>query len=418
MVEYHRPQRVLYVVSRFPCISTTFTANEMAVIASEGVEVWIAPIWKTLPNYTPHELEKPLLPNVIRPKWHKPGTWLKLLKGLIRQPRVLWLIARLFPGHLKSIYLPPKLLSAIPRGLYLGQWCVENRIDHIHAHFLTSPTTVALIASMISGIPYSFTGHAHDITSHRPHNVSGSVKLKLRHAAFGVTISHYNHRYMLEHWPKSANVDVLYNGIDTERFRASENRQVRNGQPWRVMSVSRLVEKKGYEFLIRAVAQLYRQGVAIRLDIFGDGNQRQALQNLIERLEANAYITLHGTILQEALSDKFRHADVFALACVLLPQGDSDGLPTVLIEALASELPTISTQVTGIPEIIQDGITGLCVPPGDVQRLAEAILWMLDHPEAAQAMGRRGRQLVLEQFDRRKNARLLLTRWRELYTAS
>jgi glycosyltransferase involved in cell wall biosynthesis len=213
-------------------------------------------------------------------------------------------------------------------------------------------------------------------------------------------------------------VDVLYNGIDTERFRASENRQVRNGQPWRVMSVSRLVEKKGYEFLIRAVAQLYRQGVAIRLDIFGDGNQRQALQNLIERLEANAYITLHGTILQEALSDKFRHADVFALACVPLPQGDSDGLPTVLIEALASELPTISTQVTGIPEIIQDGITGLCVPPGDVQRLAEAILWMLDHPEAAQAMGRRGRQLVLEQFDRRKNARLLLTRWRELYTAS
>jgi len=417
MVELSPPRRVVYVVSRFPWLSTTFIANEMTAIASEGVEVFVAPVWKTPAHHLPQELEKPFLTKIVCPRWLQTETWLKLLKGLLRRPRVLLLILQLIPGHLKSYYLPLKLLAAIPRGLYLGEWCVEHEIDHLHAHFLSSPTTVALIASKVSGIPYSYTAHAHDITSHHPWNVSGSIRVKTRHAALGITVSHFNSHYIRAHWPemKKARLEVLYNGIDTEMFKANGHHHSPHGDPWRVLSVSRLVPIKGCEYLIQAVAQIHHQGVNIRLDIYGDGDRRRQLEGLIVKLGASHYITLHGAVLQEVLVREFQCADIFALASVPLPWGDADGLPTVLIEALANELPTVSTQVTGIPEIIQDGITGLCVPPGDIQQLANAILWMIQHPEEARQMGQQGRQLVLAQFDRHQNAHRLLTCWREIH---
>lgn len=410
------PQRVLYVVSRFPSLSTTFTTNEMAAVAARGVSVYIAPIWKTPANQPPHASEEALLSRVVRPTWRHPRTWRRVLKAATR-PQAWGVIARLVPGHLTSAYLPLKLLSAIPRGLFWGQWCVDNHIDHIHAHFLTSPATVALIASAVSGVPYSYTAHAHDITARRPPITSGSVELKARRAALGVTISHYNRRYMLQRWPRLANtrLEVIYNGIDTGLFRPHTARAHDPQADKRVISVSRLVPIKGHEFLIRAVAQLRREGVGLRLDMYGEGPQRRALQKLIDELDAHAYIRLCGAIVQEALAEELRAADVFALASVLLPKGDCDGLPAVLAEALACGLPTVSTQVTGIPEIIQDGVTGLCVPPGDVSAMAEAIRWVLDHPAEAAAMARRGRQLVEEQFDRHKSAQKLLACWREIH---
>lgn len=415
-----KPRRVLYVVSRFPQVSLTFTTHEMAGVAAEGVEVFVAPVWRTLPDQQPHDMDKPFLEKTVRVNLRSARTWATILGTLLRHPGILWLVLTLLPGHLKSIYLPFKLLAAVPKGICLGQWCAENGIDHIHAHFMTSPTTVALIASAISGVPYSYTAHAFDITSRHPRSVNGSIPRKARRAGLGITISQYNRRYMQERWLeiRRARLQVVYNGIDTDKFAPPDEPPLQErpaDQPWRIVSVSRLEEKKGFDVLIRAVAELRARGLNVCLDIYGDGEQRCVLQGLIDALGQGEHITLHGVISQEALAEKVREADLFALASVPLAWGDVDGLPTVLIEALAAQLPTVSTQVTGIPEIILDHETGLCVPPRDVKALADALQWLIEHPAEAREMGRRGRQLVLERFDRRKNAGQLLAAWRDLH---
>lgn len=417
-----RPRRVLYVLSRFPAISHTFTANEMAVVDAEGAEVFAAAIWPTLPGTVPHELEKPFLPKTQYVSVRRLATWRGALRGLARRPGVLLDILRLVPGHLKSIYLPFKLVAAIPKGLYLGDWCARHGIDHVHAHFLTSPTTVAMIAARVAGVPYSFTAHAFDITSTLPRLVNGSIPLKCQQAALAVTISEYNRRYMLEHWPgvKRAPLEVIYNGIDTDLFKPREGQQPLTGpagEPVRILSVSRLQEKKGYDYLVRAMAVLRDRGVNARLDVYGDGPVRESLDALIKSLDLGALVTLHGAASQNEVAEQYQQADLFALACVPLPWGDADGLPTVLIEALAAELPAVSTQVTGIPEIIRDGETGRCVPTRDVDALADAIQWLIEHPDEARTMGQRGRALVLERFDRRHNAKHLLERWRTIHAA-
>ena len=418
-----KPRRVLYVVSRFPCLSTTFTVNEMAVVASEGVEVFVAPVWKILPGTVPHDVEKPFLSKIVRMNLRSVRTWTDVFQGLFRNPwGVLRLIATLIPGHLRSPYLPLKLLVAIPKGLYLGRWCLDNKIDHIHAHFLTSPTTVAMIASEVSGVPYSYTAHAFDITSQHPKHVNGSITAKCQRAALGVTISRFNHRYILQQWPEveKARLEVVYNGVDTDLFTPADPIRPPSATRdatgyWRVLSVGRLCDMKGHEYLIQAVASLRNKGIEVRLDIFGDGELKGELQQLIDSL-GTEHIRLRGTLLQGDLVKEYQQAGIFALASVPSPWGYRDGLPTVLIEALAMELPTVSTHLSGIPEIIQHQVTGLCVPPGDVQRLADAIEWIISHPEEAKAMGRRGRQLVLERFDRRKNAKQLLALWRDIHT--
>ena len=418
-----KPKRVLYVVPRFPHFNTTFIANEMAVVASEGVELFVAPIWRILPGTVPHDVEKPFMSKVVRMNWRSVRTWAVAVLGLFRSPwGVLRLLATLIPGHLKSPYLPLKLLMAIPKGLYLGRWCLDNRIEHIHAHFFTSPTTVAMIASAVSGVPYSYTAHAFDITSQHPKHVNGSVTVKCQRAALGVTISRFNRRYMYQRWPaiQCGRLEVIHNGIDTEMFvplmtlsRADEITSDR--KPGRVLSVGSLYVTKGHEYLIRAVAKLRAEGLDVELDTYGTGDLEQGLRSLIEYLGQMEAIRLRGTISQTELVHEYRKADMFVLACVPAPWGHLEGLPTVLIEALAMEIPTISTRLSGIPEIIQHGVTGLCVSPGNVEELADAIEWVIRNPEQAKAMAKRGRQLVLERFDRRKNAKNLLQLWQEIY---
>ncbi|MEP7290095.1 MAG: glycosyltransferase family 4 protein [Chloroflexota bacterium] len=418
-----KPHRVLYVVSRFPSLTTTFTTNEMAGIAAEGVDVFVAPIWKPLPDTKPHDVEKPFLSKIVSEELTSPQLWIGVLRGLLRRPQVLWVILTLVPDHLQSIYLFLKLLVALPKGIYLGWWCSQNGVDHIHAHFLTSPTTVALLASATSQIPYSYTAHAFDITSRDPKTVNGSVVEKCLRAALGVTISNYNRRYMLQRWPKieKASLEVVYNGLDTSLFEPvkrapSQESAADKQQAWRVLSVGRLTAKKGHDYLIKAVASLRSKGLDFRLDIFGDGELQAPLQALIDSLgdDCRQHIQLRGTLLQENLVNEYEQADMFALACVQVADGDIDGLPTVLIEALAMEVPTVSTDLSGIPEIVQDHVTGLCVPSGEVEPLADALLWMAQHPDEGKAMSRQGRQLVLERFDRRKNAAQLLALWRNL----
>ncbi len=413
MTEAPAPKRVLYVVSRFPSVRTTFIAHEMNALQMQGITVHVAAVWRSLDRDHPHAIERPFLDRLLTLHLAQPQLWLRALQQLILHPGVLVLLLRLTLAHLASIPALLKLFASMPKGLYLGWWAVNNNIDHMHAHFLTSPTTTALIASRASGIPFTATAHAFDIFEARPHLKNRAVRLKCESAACVIMISEFNHRFVQQRWPgMTARLEVLYNGIDLDQF--APRKPSLDPPPTRILSVGQLVSKKGHADLIHATARLIEQGHAIDVTIIGEGPQEAALRDLIAAHGLTGVVHMVGKCDQDEVYAHYQRCHIFALASQVAPGGDMDGLPTVLIEALAMERPVVSTQLSGIPEIVIDGETGVCVPPGDVDALANAIARLIDDPARAAALAKQGRALVAKRFDRCHNAVRLLQLW-QLY---
>lgn len=403
-------ERVLYVVSRFPSVRATFTTHEMNAIQAQGITVHIAAVWRSLDRDHPHAIERPFLTRLLTLHLAQPQIWFRALQQLFLHPGVLVLVLRLALAHLPSIPALLKLFASVPKGLYLGWWAAQHHIDHIHAHFLTSPTTTALIASRASGIPFTATAHAFDIFETRPHLKNRGVRLKCEAAACVVMISEFNRRFVQQRWSgMKARLTVLYNGIDLSQFAPGD--QPAPPPPTRILSVGQLVPKKGHGDLIRAVARLIEQGYAVDLTIIGEGPQEDELREQIAAHGIGDAVHLAGKLSQDEVHAHYQRCHIFALASQIAPGGDMDGLPTVLIEALAMERPTVSTRLSGIPEIIIDGETGYCVPPDDVEALAQALARLIDDPDHAADLAKQGRALVEQRFDRRHNAAQLRQLW-------
>lgn len=407
-------QKVLYVVSRFPSLTTTFTAYEMSTIQQAGVDVHVATVWAPEDASEPQTVEKPFCDKICELRLSNPALWLRSLQQIVLHPFILILFVQLLIGHLVSVYAVLKLLVSLPKGLYLGYWVKKNQFQHIHAHFLSSPATVALIASKISGVPYTVTIHAFDIFATNPYDLNGSIELKCEQAAACIVISQFNLNYMRKTWPKmGGRFEVIYNGIDVEIF-SSKTRHLPDPTSYRILSNGRLVYTKGHTFLIEAVAKLRKQNRNISLEIIGGGPMDSELRELTQKLGITEHVIFTGKMLQEEIINHYRASNLFVLACAISPDGDMDGLPVVLVEALAMELPTISTQVSGVPEIVQDKITGLCIPPHDSDKLADAIAYMIDHPDEARRMAQAGRQRVEQHFNRFESGKTLLNLWQSL----
>ncbi len=407
--------KVLYVVSKFPSVSATFTAYEMAAIQALGTDVHVASVWNSDDPDRPHDVEKPFLDKIFHLRLSNPAVWGRAIQQLAQKPALFGVLYQLFVGHLVSIYALLKLLAGIPKGLYLGYLIKQHGFDFIHAHFLTSPTTVALIASKVSGVPYSVTIHAIDIFGTDPKVVNGGVEVKCENAAANVVISDFNRRYILERWPGvEARFEIIYNGVDLSLYDNTVPKKTFDDTTYRILSNGRLIEKKGHDYLIRAFAKLLQDGLDAQLSIIGNGPLMDNLQALTKELGVTDRVHFLGRMSQAEVVENYRSCDLFALACAVAPNGDMDGLPTVLIESLALEVPSISTQVTGVPEIIIDNETGLCVPPHDVDAFHGALKQMIDNPADAERMAQAGRKLVVEKFDRYKNAETLLSLWNEL----
>jgi colanic acid/amylovoran biosynthesis glycosyltransferase len=407
-------RKVLYVVSRFPSLTTTFTAYEMSTIQQSGVDVHVATIWAPEDDTEPQTVEKQFCDKICELRLSNPALWLRSLQQIFLHPTVLILIIQLFFGHLVSVYAVLKLLVSLPKGLYLGYWVRKHQFDHIHAHFLSSPATVALIASHISGVPYTVTIHAFDIFASNPYDRNGSIPLKCEKAATCIVISQFNLDYMRKTWPKmGGRFELIYNGIDVDMF-SSKGERKSDPAIYRILSNGRLVYTKGHTFLIEAVAKLRSQKRNIALEIIGGGPMDAELHELANRLGVTEHVTFTGKMLQEEILNHYRASDLFVLACAISPDGDMDGLPVVLVEALSMEVPTISTQVSGVPEIVQDNITGLCIPPHDSDKLADAIAYMMDHPDEARQMAQAGRARVMKYFNRHESGKTLLHLWQTL----
>jgi glycosyltransferase involved in cell wall biosynthesis len=273
-------------------------------------------------------------------------------------------------------------------------------VRHLHAHFAHGTTTVTWLAAEIAGLPFSFTGHARDIYSEEL-NPNGLLGRKLRAARFAVTCTQANRRHLLQLTP-DATVHLVYHGLGADFARLVEREPagtpVANGR-LRVLGVGRLVAKKGFDVLVDACAGLARRDVPFEALIVGQDDQHgEAVRRRIAALGLEGCVFLPGPMGQAELSREYRRASVFCLPCRVLP-GDRDGLPNVLVEAMASGVPVVTTGVSGIPELVSHETNGLLVPPDDPEALADALMRLHEDRELAGRLARAGNATVRESFD-------------------
>ena len=382
--------RIGYVVKRFPRYSETFVVTEVLAHEAAG---WEVEIFSLRPPNDTHFQD--LLARLRAPVRYLPSEGTR--------PADFWTALQ------EARHLMPAAWTALDaaRGEPAGEvhqalvLAVEARrrgIQHLHAHFATSAATVARLAARMAGVPFTFTAHAKDIYHDdvRPDD----LRRKLTEAAAVVTVSDFNLAYLRDTYgPAAAGVRRVYNGLDLDRF---PYRDPRARSP-RVVAVGRLVEKKGFDVLVEAAGLLAGRGTAFSVDIIGGGELEEALARQVQERGLGDRVRLLGPRPQAEMVRLVADAAAFAAPCVVGRDGNRDGLPTTLLEAMALGTPCVSTDVTGIPEILRDGVTGLVVPQNDPDSLAAALARLLDNPDLRVALAQRARRRIEEDFDARSN---------------
>jgi colanic acid/amylovoran biosynthesis glycosyltransferase len=388
-------RRVGYILKMYPRFSETFILNELLELERQGVALRIFSLKRPddgIGHADAALLEAPVtyVPSL---EWRNfPCYAAAHLRAFAANPRgyagaLLHLLRRRRRTSIKH-FLQGGLVAPLVR---------REGIRHVHSHFASGATSVALHVQRLAGTSYSFTAHAKDIYLSSVTEID--LSRKLRGAHFAVTISEFNCRHLSRLAPEARLVRI-YNGVDPGRFTPNG---VPRMQPPLVLAVGRLIEKKGFDDLIRACALLRADGVPFCCRIAGKGALDRDLRSLIGDLGLGALVELAGPIPRERLFELYSQASVLAAPCVIGADGNRDGLPTVLVEAMALGVPVVATDVTGIPELVEGGRTGLIVPQRDPAALAQAIRTLLADPSWSRLLARAARRHVEQQFDLRRN---------------
>lgn len=375
--------RLAVFVDFFSELSETFILNEVKALAGEGVDVRVEAASRAL-RANPEAADAP--PVVY---WDESGARDENLKALG------WLCARHPFAVIRDLGARSRWRRAEPVRPLRRLAPVARRIaessDHMHAHFAAGAALDAMRISLLTGVPYSVTTHGYDIYLH-PRNLDE----KLERARFHVAVCDYNVAYIKHRVPRaSGKVHKVVMGVDPGRFR--------RGEPYpggrAVLAVGRLVEKKGFSYVVEAA----RQVPDVRFRIAGEGPLREQLEN-----RAPANVEFLGAQSPDAVKRELERADLFALPCVVASDGDRDAMPVVVKEALAMEVPVVGSDEVGLPEVVHDG-WGRLVPPRDADALAGAIRELLALPaDERAAMGKSGREFVARNFSIRDEALKLI----------
>ena len=398
--------QIAYVLKMYPRFSETFIVNEILELERQGVDVRIYSLRKPDDGRFHASLARVKAGVVYVPQYPQMEPE--------RVQRAHELVCQAFPESYRTLQAEVEakqdefLLKRFVQAGVIAAHLIQHPVNAMHAHFASSATRVATYVHHMIGLPYSFTAHAKDIF-HDAVNPD-SLRSKMRDARFVVTVSDFNKVY-LQGLLNGGKGDVrrLYNGIDLRTF--APDPTVRR-EPGLILGVGRLVEKKGFEDLIQACAWLREGQVRFRCEIIGTGERREALKALIADLGLEQHVTLVGPRPQDEVLRAYRRATVFALPCIVASDGNRDGLPTVLLEAMAAGLPVVSTRLVGVPEIIEHGVDGCLVEPGDSAALAASLARMLQDVDLRDRLAHAGRRKVGLHFDVRRNV-TQLREWME-----
>jgi colanic acid/amylovoran biosynthesis glycosyltransferase len=385
---------VAYLFERFPSFGQTFCYREVAELERQGMNVHVFSIRRPVDepqedwdkslvervHYLPEE--KPLVTEVDR-----------LLKTKAVDERVQAAVKK---WGRQSDFL--RLYQAI----YIGVRLREKGLRHIHAHFAGMAARTAFWINEFFGIPYSFTAHANDIFA--PRDFAVSLAKLIGNAAAVVTVSDYAVRLLQERFPEHATkIHRVYNGVDLSRFTPTDF----GSAPPAIVSIGRLIEKKGFGDLIGACALLQARGRQFACRIIGEGPLEESLRAQVAANGLEKSVALIGPQTQAEIAAELAHATVFVLPCTREADGGMDNLPTVIMEAMAAGLPVISTPLGGIPEMVEDGVNGELVSERDPAAIATAIERFLDHPKSARNLGDRSRQIARKKFSIEESAKQL-----------
>jgi glycosyltransferase involved in cell wall biosynthesis len=414
----HGAQRpVAYLLKRYPRLSETFILNEMRALERLGARLQVFSLLRpeeALIHDAAAELRAPVT--------YFPATW----------PQKLWLGAK---AHATMVLSEPKrylhavgltfwwcMRSRRPvsvwkqffRSAYIAVHCRQQGVRHLHAHFANAPATVARLVSVMCDVPHSFTTHAKDLYLTRKE----TLRRRIKRAAFVLTCTRYNLDYLRsfvphEDWNK---MHLIYHGIDLTSFpfkrcwrtksSAEASSLAADGLPL-VLCVARLVPKKGLKDVISAGAILRLRGVSFRCAIVGEGPLRADLSRQIERLGLGEVVSLLGAMPHDRLIPIYQQASVFALSPQITEDGDRDGIPNVIAEAMAAGVPVVSSRVSGIPELVEHGKTGLLVESGDATALADAIERLLRDPAECRELAVAARRKIETSFECWETAKTL-----------
>ena len=387
---------VAVVVKGYPRLSETFIAQEILALERRGLDLVIVSLRRPTDRFT-HPIHAE-----IRSPVHYLPEYLHEAPGRVFRA---WKAVRRLPGYARarSTWLADLARDRTPNrvrrfGQALALAAELGRIESIHAHFLHTPASVARYASAMLGIGWSFSAHAKDVWT----TPAWEKREKLADARFGVTCTRVNLEHLAALAPSPDSVGLVYHGLDHGRFPARvEERLPRDGSelscPVRILSAGRLVEKKGFDDLLGALATL-PPALAWTLGVVGGGALEAPLRRQAAALGLGERVRWHGSLPHDRVVEHFAGADLFALASRVCADGDRDGLPNVLMEAQLLGAACVATRVSATPELIEHEVNGLLVPPRDTAALAAALERAITDPALRRRLAEAGRRAVTTRF--------------------
>lgn len=413
LAESSSPVRVAYVVSWFPKITETFVLNEMRAAAKLGVELEIFPLRRS-----PQGIQHDEAQAFVRRAYFTPFLSWAILAAhvhylVLRPGLYATTLAKLLWANWGSLRYLLGAIAFFPKAVWFARQMTDLGVEHIHAHFASHPAAVAFVIHRLTGIPYSFTAHGSDL--HRDRHM---LREKVQAAAFVVTVSHYNREMIIQECgPEArAKVAVIRCGIEPDYFRA---RQVRGelrppNDPFCIVCIGMLHEVKGQKYLIDACRRLRDAGYSFVLHLVGDGPDRLALADQARQLGLIDVVTFHGWLLRHQVAELLGQADLAVAPSVPTRDGRREGIPVALMEAMASGVTVVASNLSGIPELVEDDRTGLLVQPRDVQGLCEAFAKLLDDIPLRCRLSAAAREKVVSEFNLERNVEALVGQFRRV----
>jgi len=397
-MEKNVPSTLCMVLKGYPRISETFISNEILLLESLGFNIHIISMRHPRESFTHKSIKKinagvdylpsTILNNLLPLVYHnlllafkKPGPYYKAFKKAVTR----WMRTK------KSATLKHLLQAG-----YLVHKCLPGKnIVHFQAHFAHSPTSVALFSSILSDIPFSFFAHAKDIYT----SDARQLKEKIDMAKFVVTCTKYNKSYLSTLADKSETpIYCVYHGINLDYF-SPKKKELNCKPPFKLLTVARMTEKKGLGTIYKALSILKSRGMKFRHTLIGEGDDKDKIVTLIKTLCLEDVTHLCGTMTHEDVIKFYDNSDVFVLGCQIAKNGDRDGIPNVMAESMAMKLPVVATNVSGIPEFLEDSVSGRMVSSKDPVAIADAIENLLSDHNLREKVSSEARKRVVEQFN-------------------
>jgi glycosyltransferase involved in cell wall biosynthesis len=397
--------RLAYIVSRFPSTTETFIAREMRAVEQFGAPIELFALIREH-DVVVHPEAEPFLARFRTAPLTQPATLSAQWYWLRRRPGVylgtlLWVLW----SNVRSPRFLLRALVVFPMAARFAREAEELGIEHVHAHWATHPALAALVVQRLTQIPFSFTAHAHDIFVNRT-----MLRPKIDAASFVAVISNYNRDYLVSLYGDRIQdkLVVVRCGVDPERFAPRRPSGPAGRAALRIVCVASLQRYKGHTVLLDALALVRDRGVSIECALIGDGVERPVVEQRIRALDLQRVVALLGAQTSDEVLSHVRDADVMVLPSVVARDGQMEGIPVALIEALSCEVPVIASRLSGIPELVIDGETGMLVRPGDADALARAIERVARDANLRKRFGAAGRALVMREFDTMTNAKRLV----------